>query len=182
MPTRRHLGSHRQAGWRARGWLDQAYPAIGRGADIAQRLVRLAARCSMPRALALAHFSGYEGKGTEDLFVCWHRWHPAGLRINVITIAHVTMSSGRRRKAGIQAIHPSLCLSRADRRNAGHLRTRSLSGGNSSDCTTTSPVWGHQQDRSDRLPTGAHTGTSFRNPARSVFAPLKWCSGRDRFL
>ena len=40
-----------------------------------------------PRALSMAQFDGYDGGGTEDLFVVWKRWQPAGLKINVITHA-----------------------------------------------------------------------------------------------
>jgi hypothetical protein len=36
------------------------------------------------RALELAHFEGYDGGGTEDLFIGWHRWHPAGIRQAVL--------------------------------------------------------------------------------------------------
>jgi len=32
----------------------------------------------------LAIFDGYDGRGTEDLYVCFHRWYPAGLRIGAI--------------------------------------------------------------------------------------------------
>ncbi|HEX3817961.1 MAG TPA: hypothetical protein VHW03_06715, partial [Chthoniobacterales bacterium] len=31
-----------------------------------------------------AQFDGYDGSGTEDLYVVWKRWYRAGLRINVI--------------------------------------------------------------------------------------------------
>jgi hypothetical protein len=37
------------------------------------------------RALEAADFVGYDGRGTEDLFVVWNRWRPAGLRICCIT-------------------------------------------------------------------------------------------------
>jgi len=37
------------------------------------------------RAAELAHFDGYDGGGTQDLFLNWHRWHPAGLRFCCIT-------------------------------------------------------------------------------------------------
>lgn len=70
--------------WRRRGWLDNAYPAIGLGAMLPSDWCGLGCTLLSRRALALADFYGYEGKGTQDLFLCWHRWWPAGCRINVI--------------------------------------------------------------------------------------------------
>ena len=76
------IGKH---GWRMRGWLDHAYPAIGKGAVLPTDWCGFGCTLLSRRALELAHFDGYDGKGTEDLFIVWKRWHPAGLRINVIT-------------------------------------------------------------------------------------------------
>ncbi len=70
--------------WRRRAWLDNAYPAIGIGAMLPSDWCGLGCTLLSKRALALADFYGYEGKGTQDLFLCWHRWWPAGCRINVI--------------------------------------------------------------------------------------------------
>ena len=70
--------------WRRRGWLDNAYPAIGIGAMLPSDWCGLGCTLLSAKALALADFYGYEGKGTQDLFLCWHRWWPAGCRINVI--------------------------------------------------------------------------------------------------
>lgn len=71
-------------GWRRRGWLDNAYPGIGLGAVVPSDWCGFGCTLMNREALALASFEGYDGRGTEDLFVCWNRWHPAGLRINVI--------------------------------------------------------------------------------------------------
>lgn len=71
-------------GWRRRGWFDNAYPGIGRGAIVPSDWCGFGCTLMSREALALALFDGYDGQGTEDLFICWHRWHPAGLRINVI--------------------------------------------------------------------------------------------------
>jgi hypothetical protein len=71
-------------GWRRRGWLDNAYPGIGLGAVVPVDWCGFGCTLMNREALALATFDGYDGQGTEDLFVCWHRWHPAGLRINAI--------------------------------------------------------------------------------------------------
>lgn len=74
-------------GWRRRGWMDFAYPGIGRGAIVPTDWVGLGCNLLSKRALALATFDGYDGKGTQDLFLCWRRWHPAGLRMTTITHA-----------------------------------------------------------------------------------------------
>lgn len=71
-------------GWRRRGWLEHAYPAIGAGAVVPSDWCGFGCTLMSKEALALADFDGYRGDGTEDLFVVWHRWFPAGLRINVI--------------------------------------------------------------------------------------------------
>lgn len=75
------MGKH---GWRRRGWLDQAYPAIGKGSVVPSDWCGFGCTLMGRDALALANFEGYDGNGTEDLFVVWRRWWPAGLRINVI--------------------------------------------------------------------------------------------------
>lgn len=68
-------------GWRRRGWMDFAYPGIGEGAVVPTDWCGLGCTLMSRRALAHADFHGYDGGGTQDLFLCWHRWHPAGLRI-----------------------------------------------------------------------------------------------------
>jgi hypothetical protein len=72
-------------GWRRRGWLDFAYPGIGRGAIVPSDWCGLGCTLLSARALALADFCGYDGQGTQDLFLCWQKWHFAGLRIAAIT-------------------------------------------------------------------------------------------------
>ncbi len=113
-------------GWRPRGWLDHAYPAIGLGSVVPSDWCGFG--CTLLNSYALAHalFEGYDGKGTEDLFVVWHRWYPAGLRINVITHCPCDHVIWERKKGGdpekfthIRAYHETEgdCV--------GHLRTRS---------------------------------------------------------
>ncbi len=72
-------------GWKQRGWLDHAYPAIGRGAVVPSDWCGFGCTLMNAEALSVANFEGYLGEGTEDLFVIWNRWWPAGLRINAIT-------------------------------------------------------------------------------------------------
>lgn len=72
-------------GWRRRGWLDFAYPAIGQGAVVPSDWCGFGCTLMNQNALSLANFDGYEGRGTEDLYIVWKRWYPAGIRLNVIT-------------------------------------------------------------------------------------------------
>ena len=72
-------------GWRRRGWLENAYPGIGKGSIVPSDWCGFGCTLLNYNALALANFKDYEGNGTEDLFIVWKRWYPAGLKINVIT-------------------------------------------------------------------------------------------------
>ena len=68
-------------GWKKRGWLDYAYPSIGRGAVIPSDWCGFGNTLCSKKALDLIDFSGYEGKGTEDLFIIWNCWYPNNVRI-----------------------------------------------------------------------------------------------------
>jgi hypothetical protein len=70
--------------FRRRGWMSSAYPGIGLGAVVPSDWCGFGCTLMNRRALSLAQFDGYDGSGTEDLYVVWKRWHPAGLKINVI--------------------------------------------------------------------------------------------------
>ena len=65
--------------------MEAAYPAIGKGAIVPTDWVGLGATMLSKKALSLAHFDGYEGKGTQDLYLGWTRWKPAGLNMCVTT-------------------------------------------------------------------------------------------------
>ena len=71
-------------GWRPRGWLESAYPGIGQGAIVPTHWVGLGCTLLSARALHLANWTGYQGHGTQDLWLCWRCWHPAGLRLAVV--------------------------------------------------------------------------------------------------
>lgn len=114
-------------GWRRRGWLDHAYPAIGRGALVPSDWCGFGCTLLNHEALTLADFDGYDGKGTEDLFVCWHRWHPAGLRLNVITHCpcdHVIWSKKKNGDETEYTHHISYHEQEGECR--GHLRVRKV--------------------------------------------------------
>jgi hypothetical protein len=106
-------------GWRRRGWMDFAYPGIGEGAVVPSDWCGLGCTLLSKRALALADFCGYDGGGTQDLFLCWHRWHPAGLRI--ACVPHVVCDHIKR--DGDRILHHR-AYHEQDPAYRGHLRTR----------------------------------------------------------
>jgi hypothetical protein len=80
--------------WRQRGWLDFAYPGMGIGGIVPVEWVGTGCTLLSERALNLAHFTGYDGGCTQDLWLCWRAWHPAGLHLATIThsiCSHVKM-------------------------------------------------------------------------------------------
>lgn len=70
-------------GWRRRGWLDHAYPGIGKGSLLKTDWVGLGNTLFSKKALALANFDGYTGAGTQDLYLCWHKWYPSDIKLCV---------------------------------------------------------------------------------------------------
>lgn len=114
-------------GWRRRGWFDYAYPGIGKGSIVPSDWCGFGCTTMNQRALALADFTGYDGQGTEDLFIVWRRWWPEGLRLNVIAHCPCDHVIHDRKKGGddrvytlVQAYHET------DGECVGHLRTRNL--------------------------------------------------------
>jgi hypothetical protein len=106
-------------GWRQRGWMDFAYPGIGEGAIVPSDWCGMGCTLLSKQALALSDFSGYDGRGTQDLFLCWQCWHPAGLRI--ACVPHVVCDHVKQEKEGIvhyRAYHEQ------DPAFRGHLRVR----------------------------------------------------------
>ena len=114
-------------GWRRRGWLDNAYPAIGKGAMVPSDWCGFGCTLMNKEALSLANFDGYDGKGTEDLYICWHRWHPAGLRLNVIPHCpcdHVIWAKKKGGDEKVYTLHQSYHEQLGEYR--GHLRVRQV--------------------------------------------------------
>ncbi len=74
-------------GWKPRGWLESAYPGIGRGAILPTDWVGLGCTLLNEKALSLATFDGYgpDFSGTQDLFLVSKRWRPNDLKMSVIT-------------------------------------------------------------------------------------------------
>lgn len=106
-------------GWRRRGWMDFAYPGIGEGAVVPSDWCGLGCTLISKRALALADFAGYDGNGTQDLFLCWNRWHPAGLRI--ACVPHVACDHVKRE--GKEIVHYR-AYHEQEPAYKGHLRVR----------------------------------------------------------
>jgi hypothetical protein len=89
------IGDH---GWRKRGWMESAYPALGKGAILPTDWVGMGCTMLSKKALAMAHFDGYQGGGTQDLFLCWNWWNPHGLNMAVCTHVvcdHVVRARGK---------------------------------------------------------------------------------------
>lgn len=119
IPPKMNVFAANAVKWRRRGWFDFAYPALGRGAVVPVEWTGFGCLLMNRHALSLCDWTGYDGKGTEDLFINFRRWHPAGLRIACIphcpcdhvirdkeTCGHVLVATG----------HAS------DEEHAGHLR------------------------------------------------------------
>lgn len=108
-------------GYRRRGWIDYAYPGIGEGCIVPTDWVGQGCNLLSKRALALSTLDGYEGFGTPDLFLTWHRYNPAGIRMACITHSpcdHVKLRSiaGAMTPIHLQAMHEQMGDCR------GHLR------------------------------------------------------------
>jgi hypothetical protein len=105
--------------WRRRGWFDFCYPAIGRGAVVPVEWIGFGCTLMDRHALALCDFTGYDGKGTEDLFINFRRWHPAGLRIACIPHCPCDHVIRDKEKGG----HILVATGHADdEEHSGHLR------------------------------------------------------------
>lgn len=111
-------------GWKRRGWLSQAYPGLGRGAIVPSDWCGFGSTLLSRRALDECDFSGYEGSGTEDLFIIWNRWHQVGIRIG--SALHEPSAHVSRRKDGKHFISTVRFVTEGDElagECAGHIRT-----------------------------------------------------------
>lgn len=71
--------------WRKRGWLDQAYAGSAvQGAVLPTDWCGNGCTLLSKKALKLSNFIGYAGHGTQDLFLCWNKWYPAGIKIGLV--------------------------------------------------------------------------------------------------
>ena len=112
--------------WRRRGWLDQAYPAIGEGAILPTDWCGFGMTMMNREALSCAHFDSYGLGGTEDLHVVWTRWHQRHVRICVLThcpCGHVIREKDKTGKPTGKYIQCEPYFE-TDPRYLGHLRVR----------------------------------------------------------
>ena len=113
-------------GYRRRGWMDFAYPGIGLGAVVPTEWCGLGCTLLSKEALLHADFTGYDGRGTQDLFLCWHRWHPAGM--NLAIVPHVACDHIKHRSQEAPVTDPEIIHYRAfhepEGECKGHLRQR----------------------------------------------------------
>lgn len=113
--------------WRKRGWMEYAYPAIGKGAILPTDWVGMGCTLLSEKALNLAHFDGYEGFGTQDLYLCWSRWKPSGINMCVNTHAICDHVIRKRGKDGEQLWEDFVIMNayhELDGEYEGHLRQR----------------------------------------------------------
>ncbi|NBW10691.1 MAG: hypothetical protein EBR82_21965 [Caulobacteraceae bacterium] len=125
-PPKGNIFELQSKGWKKRGWMESAYPAIGRGAILPTDWVGLGCTMLNKKALSLATFEGYELKGTQDLFLCWNRWHPAGIKMCVIPHVlchHVKRKVGKDEKR-TDEIEVHEAYHELDGEYEGHLRWR----------------------------------------------------------
>lgn len=117
-------------GWRRRGWLDFAYPAISKGMIVPVDWCGTGNTLLSKKALSVSYLDGYPGKGTQDLYLIWNRWHPAGLRIGLTTQAlsdHVVTvrEQGKDGKRTSKIVH-LFTYYETQGEAAGHIRWRAL--------------------------------------------------------
>lgn len=110
-------------GYRRRGWMDYAYAGIGIGAVVPSDWCGLGCTLLSKSALAHADFTGYEGRGTQDLFLCWSRFYPHGLKI--ACVPHIVCDHIKRQeKDGKAEIIHHRAYHEQEGECRGHLRQR----------------------------------------------------------
>jgi hypothetical protein len=119
-------------GWRRRGWLDFCYPAISKGMIVPVDWCGTGNTLLTKKALEVSHMDGYPGQGTQDLFLIWHRWNPAGIKIGLTTQAladHVCRikfdPSNRDSKRGDKIVH-IVAYYETQGEAAGHIRWKAM--------------------------------------------------------
>ncbi len=111
-------------GWRRRGFLDYAYPGIGLGSVVPTDWWGFGCTLLSHDALMFADFVGYTGKGTEDLFMGYQKFHARGMRSVVVThcpVGHVIRVE-REGEVEKEIIHCHATHELIDEETRGHLR------------------------------------------------------------
>lgn len=99
-PAKGNVFALNAAKWRRRGWFESAYPGIGQGAVLPTDWVGLGCTLMTAQAVQLADWTGYEGHGTQDLFLCHRVWAPNHIRLAVTS--HTLCSHAKRRGEGFE--------------------------------------------------------------------------------
>lgn len=118
--------------FRKRGWFSQAYPAIGLGATVPSDWCGFGCTLMNREALAYANFDGYDGAGTEDLFIVWQRWFPRRLKIVAVPHCpcdHVIRASKIEKGKSVQIFNEFFLIEsyhETEGECVGHLRKRRI--------------------------------------------------------
>jgi hypothetical protein len=83
-PADGNIFARQAKGWKPRGWLEEAYPGVGCGAMLPTDWFGMGCTLFSQRALQLANWTGYQGAGTQDLWLGWRCLHQHGLRFAVV--------------------------------------------------------------------------------------------------
>lgn len=70
--------------WRQRGWLEWAFPGVGKGCVVNSDWMPTGNNLFSKNAIQYLDFAGYEGKGTQDLFLAFKKLKQHGIKICVI--------------------------------------------------------------------------------------------------
>jgi hypothetical protein len=111
--------------WRKRGWLESAYPGVGKGAIVPSDWFPQGNNLYSRRAINLVDYTGYVGNGTQDLWLCHFRLAPNGLKFCVIP--HAVSHHVSRKKNADGGEFTMYYLYHEDQGDAvGHLRRREM--------------------------------------------------------
>ena len=110
--------------WRRRGWLDHSHPGIGLGAILPSAWAGFGCNLHTRKAADLCDWTGYDGSGTEDVYIQAFRWNPAGIRVAVIPHVYCSHVLARFKKDGEKGHVMLHAYHEQDGEMQGHLRTR----------------------------------------------------------
>ncbi len=112
--------------WKRRGWLEYAAPAVGKGAVLPSDWMPTGNNLFSRKALNYCDFLGYEGAGTQDLYLAFRKLAPNGIKFCVIPhcLSHHVV---RRKDADGKTIYRIIYMfHEPDGEYIGHLRHREL--------------------------------------------------------
>lgn len=115
--------------WRKRGWLEYAYPALGKGTLLPTDWVGLGCTLISKKALSYAHFDGYQGHGTQDLYLGYNFWANNDIKMCVSTHApcdHITRKINSDGAQDYEKIEHIQAFHENDGECKGHLRRKHI--------------------------------------------------------